>query len=235
MSNAGKYSAIALWAFFVIRYHSKCGVKEVEFSYSGKIDALRGFYLSMKKMNVQIGTFEFTYNEVASDVIFDTRGFELWQLVFIKRGSGKTLIIPIRKGYRFTIEGDKKYNDFTNYFGIGRGKGQFSIKDFVNYLNNRIPHEYRLSDNVRKTILRYDKLDKDSDGIYPIGTINWDEVHAKKPMLPKDKYHRSSKNLLKTKELYPEIYLATKDMDITIKYGVEPGEKTQLIKKCNFD
>lgn len=230
-----KFNNLFCGWLFVIRCQGKCEVKDVEFSYGGRIDALRKFYLSMHEMNIQIGTFEFTYNKVASDVVFDTRASELWQLIFIKRGRGETLIIPIMKGYRFTIEGNKKYTDFANYFGIGRGKGQFSIKDFVNYLNNRIPSEYRLSDNARKTILRYDKLDKDSDGIYPIGTINWEEAHAKNPMLPKDKYHRSSENLLKTKELYPEIYIATKDMDITIKYGVVPGEKTQLIKKCNFD
>lgn len=207
----------------------------MEFFYSGRIDALREFYLSMQEMNVQIGTFEYSYNEVASDVVFDTRNSDSWKLIFIKRGSGDTLIIPIKKGYRFTIEGNQKYKDFTNYFGIGRGKGQFSIKDFISYLCNQIPPKYRLSDNVRRTILMYDKLDNNSDGIYPIGIKNWDVVHAKNPMLPKEKFHRTSKNLLKTKELYPEIYSAIKDMDITIIYGLSPGEKTQLIKKCNFD
>lgn len=203
----------------------------MEFFYSGRIDALREFYLSMQEMNVQIGTFEYTYNKVASDVVFDTRSSDSWKLIFIKRGSGDTLIIPIEKGYRFTIEGNQKYKDFTNYFGIGRGKGQFSIKDFISCLCNQIPPKYRLSDNARRTILMYDKLDNNSDGIYPIGIKNWEVVHANNPMLPKEKFHRTSKNLLKTKELYPEIYSAIKDMDITIIYGLSPGEKTQLIKK----
>ncbi len=209
----------------------------MEFFYSSKIDGLEAFYYSMQKINVQIGTFEYTYNGVVSDVIFDTRGSgsEFWQLFFIKRGNGDTLTVPIKKGYRFTIEGNEKYKDFTNYFSIGREKGQFSIKDFVSHLNNQIPIEYRLSDNSRRTILRYDKLDNDSDGIYPIGITNWEVVHAKNPMLPKDKYHRTSKNLAKTKELYPKIYLAIKDMDITIIYGMTTGEKTQEIKMCNFD
>lgn len=207
----------------------------MEFSYSGSIDALGKFYLSMRKINVQIGTFEYTYNGVISDVIFDTRGFKLWQLLFIKRGNGDALSIPIKKGYRFTVEGNEKYKEFINYFGIGRGKGQFSIKDFVNYLNKQIPPEYRLSDDARRTILKYDKLDNDSDGIYPIRITNWEVVHAKNPALPTDKYHRTSKNLSKTKELYPQIYLATKDMDITIIYGIIPGEKTQKMKKCKFD
>ncbi|MDY4172527.1 MAG: DUF6037 family protein [Evtepia sp.] len=206
----------------------------MEFCYSGRIDNLKVFYLSMRKINVQIGTFVHIYNEVISDVILDTRGSEFWQLVFIKRGNGNTLSIPVKRGYRFTIEGDEKYQDFINYFGIGRGKGQFSIKDFVSYLNNQIPPKYRVSDNARRTILRYDKLDNDSDGIYPIGITNWEVVHAKNPMLPKDKYHRTCKNLLKTRELYPEIYYVTKDMDITIIYGIEPGRKTQKIKNIKI-
>lgn len=63
----------------------------MEFSYSGSIDALKMFYLSMRKINVQIGAFEYTYNGVISDVIFDTRGSKCWQLLFIKRGNGDAL------------------------------------------------------------------------------------------------------------------------------------------------
>ena len=207
----------------------------MEFSYSGRIEALKTFYSSMLKINVQIGTFKYKYNEVVSDVIFDTRDSEIWKLIFIKRGYGDTLSIPIKKGYRFTIEGNKKYKEFVDYFGIGREKGQFSIKDFVNQLYNKIPPEYILEDSARKVILKYDKIDTDSDGIFPIGITNWEVVHAKNPSLPKDKYHRRDKNLSKTRQLYPAIYLATKDMDITIIYGSVPGEKTENIKKCQLD
>lgn len=119
--------------------------------------------------------------------------------------------------------------------GIGRGKGQFKIKDFVVHLSKQIPLEYRLSNRARRVILKYDKLDNESEGIYPIGITNWEVVHAKNPALPTDKYHRTSKNLLKTRELYPRIYSATKDMDITIIYGAKPGERTSKIKECKFD
>lgn len=209
--------------------------KQMEFYYNSSIKALKNFYLSMRKINVQIGTFEYTYNEIVSDVIFDTRDSDLWKLVFIKRGNGDMLSIPIKKGYRFTIKGNEKYKEFADYFDIGRGKGQFSIKDFVNHLNNKIPFEYGLSDNVRITILKYDGIDTDSDGIFPIGIKNWEVIHAKNPMISKDKYHRTNKNLSKTRQLYPSIYLATKDMDITIIYGTIPGEKTEKLKKCKFD
>ena len=82
------------------------------FYYSGNIEKLKTFYLFMRKINVQIGTFEYTYNGIVSDVIFDTRDSELWKLVFIKRGHGDMLSIPIKKGYRFTIDGNEKYRLF---------------------------------------------------------------------------------------------------------------------------
>lgn len=74
----------------------------------------------------------------------------------------------------------------------------------------------------RKVVINYDKLDSESDGIYPIGVTNWEVAHAKNPSLPKDKYHRTSKNLLKTKELYPAIFQETKDKVIVFdKIGTD--------------
>lgn len=206
----------------------------MEFSFCGKLEKLSEFYKSMRELNVQIGTFEHSYNKVTSDVIFDTRDTEQWNLLFIKRGIGETLSIPLNKGYLFTIDGNKKYNEFIRYFGIGSGKGKFSIKEFVSLLNTQVPKEYKISDSRRKVIISYDKLDSDSDGIYPIGVTNWEVAHVKNPSLPRDKYHRTSKNLLKTKELYPAIYQATKDMDITVIYGAIPGDKTKELKECRF-
>lgn len=202
----------------------------MEYSYSGVVGGLKEFYSSMRNINVEIGTFKHEYNTVLSDVIFDTRSSDGWKLIFIKRIDGNVLEIQIQRGYRFTIEGNMAYNQFREYFGIGSGKGEFSIKDFVRHLSEQVPLEYRISNEKRKTILRYDKLDNESDGIYPIGLTNWEVVHAKNPKLPNDKYHRTAKNLAKTKELYPEIYGATKNLDITIIYGVEPSEKTDDIK-----
>lgn len=207
----------------------------MEFSFSSKVEKISEFYKSMGQLSIQIGTFEHKYNDVTSDVIFDTRNEKQWNLLFIKRGMGETLVIPLNMGYRFTIEGNKKYNEFIIYFGIRSGKGQFSIKEFVSNLNIQVPNEYKLSDDKRKVVINYDKLDSESDGIFPIGVTNWEVAHAKNPTLPKDKYHRTSKNLLKTKELYPAIYQATKDIDITIIYGTSPGDKMQELRSCKFE
>lgn len=65
---------------------------------------------------MQIGTFEYKYNGIVSDVIFDTRDSELWKLVFIKRGHGDMLSIPIKKGYRFTIDGNEKIQRICRLF-----------------------------------------------------------------------------------------------------------------------
>ncbi|WP_308723136.1 DUF6037 family protein [Paenibacillus polysaccharolyticus] len=205
------------------------------YSYSSMVNGLKTFYGSMRQLNVEIGTFEHKYNNVISDTIFDTRDSGGWKLTFIKRASGSVLCVSIQKGYRFSINGNTEYNDFINYFGIGNGKGQFSIKEFVNNLDEQVPNEYILSDEKRRAIINYNKLDNESDGIYPIGIKNWEVIHAKNPKLPKDKFHRSPKNLLKTKELYPDIYNATKDMDITIMYGTDSGENTEKIKTGKLD
>lgn len=112
----------------------------------------------MRDLNVSIGTFEHEYNGVESSVIFDTRNLEGWKLKFIKRIVGNVLEISGEPGYRFTIEGNEEYQKFREYFGIGGGKDVFSIRDFVEHLNHQIPTEYRITDEIRKTILRYDNL-----------------------------------------------------------------------------
>ena len=200
-----------------------------EYNYKSELQGLDIFYKSMKVLNVRIGTFEFKYNKVESDVIFDTRYTEQWYLVFIKRDFGNTLKIPINKGYKFTIIGNEKYREFINYFNIQGGKGHFSIKEFKENLESVIPNQYIVTDNTRKQVIKYDRIDDDSEGIYPVGIKNCEEIHAKNPELPKEKYHRTNKNLEKTRELYPKIYDVTKDKDITIIYRREPSERTKSI------
>lgn len=185
----------------------------------------------MCNLGVQIGTFTHEFNGIKSNVIFDTRN---WVLIFIKHGLGETLTLRVQKGFRFTIEGDSEFGKFAAYFGIRRGKGDFSIADFVNHFSSQIPTDYIIDDSKRQIVIKYDRLDSTSDGIYPIGVTNWEVVHAQNPNLPKDKYHRTAENLMKTKELYPSIYNLIKDKDITIKYGKNPGAETSGIKSGEF-
>ncbi|HEM6099515.1 TPA: hypothetical protein U2B91_001179 [Streptococcus suis] len=201
------------------------------FYYSKKIDNLGELYRSMCGLGVQIGTFIHVYNGVESDVIFDTR---TWVLSFIKQRLGDTLTLSVQKGFKFTVEGNSEYSKFIAYFGISGGRGKFSIADFVDNFSNQVPTQYIITDNTRQTIISYDRLDSGGDGIYPIGIKNWDVIHAKNPNLPKDKNHRTKENLLKTKELYPNIYDIIKDKDITVLYSRKPGTETDDIKNGNF-
>ena len=150
----------------------------------------------MRKLNVTIGTFDHNYKNINSSVIFDTRDQTGWKLIFMKKIHGDILSLPIQKGYKFTIEGNNAYKNF----------------------DMQIPQTYTLDDKKRKSILKYDKIDE-SDGIYPIGTLNWEEINIKRLILGKTSKNRDPKNLDKTKNLYPRIYEATKDMNISIRYG----------------
>ena len=206
----------------------------MSFYYEAEIKKLRIFKKTMSKLKVEIGTFEFQYNEILTDVIFDTRSSESWEIIFMKVGIGKTLTIPIKLGYKFTIDTSKKYQEFISFFNIKNGKGKFSIKSFKNYFNENIPDEYKLSDNAREKIIKYNRIDTGSEGIYPISLKNWELIHAKNNKLPKDKFHRRLENLAKTKQLYPDLYEAIKDKDISVNYSTEIGGQTEQIKKLNF-
>ncbi len=201
----------------------------MSFNYRKYMNSIKTFYLSMRNINVQIGTFEFAYNGIMSDVIFDTR-VTPWKLIFIKR-SGQDILTLFIEGYHFIINGDKKYKEFIEYFNISGKKGSFSIADFLNSFSNAIPASYVLDNKKREKIIRYDILDDKSEGIYPIGLKNWELIHANNPELPLNKYHRSSENLMKTRELYPKIYSVIKDMDITVMYGKEPNENTPSLEE----
>lgn len=200
------------------------------FSFVREVPELRNLYRSMKNLNVDIGVFEHGYNGVLSSVIFDARDPGGWELFFMRHGQGNVFKAPIKKGYRFSIEGDEMYHRFREYFEIGGGKGVFSMNEFLECLKRRIPAAYVLDDESGKVILRYDPIDKQSNGIYPTGVINWAVVHAKKPQMDPTKFHRTNENLMKTKQLHPALYQATKDMDLTIRYSEEPGVKTKDLK-----
>ncbi len=224
--------------------HIVCSFTDVEFYevsnliewkvYSYKLTAIEAFYRSMRRLGVSIATFDHKYNEVYSHVIFDTSLTE-WKLIFIKHITGDVLELPVARGYRLEIRSFEDYKSFRKYFAIGGKQGEFKFSDFMPHLNKQIPDAYVLDDAKRKTVISYNKIDKKTSGIYPIGTINWTEVHIKHPQLDPDKHHRTVENLNKTRELYPDIYRATKGMDVSIKYGDKPNEKTESIKECSYD
>ena len=203
-------------------------------TYSYKMNSICVFFKSMVDLGVSIATFDYDYNDIYSHVIFDTTTDE-WRLVFIQHQVGNVLELPIARGYKIEIRSFEKYSELRHYFNICGNSGSFKLSDFLSHFNNKIPTEYLLDDNKRKTIISYNKMDNCSSGIYPIGTINWAVVHAKNPQMDPNKHHRSEDNLRKTRELYPNIYNQIKTMDISIKYGDIPNERTESIKDCSYD
>lgn len=204
-----------------------------EFSYTAHITGLKELYGSMKKLPVTIGTFDHIYNKVLSSVIFDTSdSANGWKITFMNKGNGEVLILPVAVGYRLEINGNETYSRFIKYFNISGKKGDFHIKDFVDKFNSQIPHTYSVTEKTREDILKYRS---DGEGKYPIGTRNWQIYHALHPEIPDDKFHRSPENLAKTQNCYPEIYEATKNMDLTIIYGKSPGKYTNAIVNCSHD
>lgn len=200
------------------------------FNYTRYLPQLETFHHSMLHIGrgVEIGTFDFTYNNIFSHVIFDTRND--WKLVFLHHGTGDILRIPVIPRYRFQIASDEKYREFLDYFQIkNRGKGQFSISAFINNMTQHIPERYVLNNQSRLAIERYDPIDRRNPGIYPIGIINWEENHALHPEWPDGLYHRSDENLEKTKQYWPEIYEVIVDMDISVRYGQNPGVNTDRL------
>lgn len=204
------------------------------FEFRRRIQKLGDFYGSMRAQHIDVGTFEHTYNGVNSHAILDTTGTE-WRLIFIKDVIGDVLSVPILRGYVFAIIGDDAYWEFVRYFNINGTRGNFHIGDFIDNLITQIPSNYVLNDNRRETVNTYTNYDRNEPGIYPIGTINWQLQHVKHPEWPKDKYHRSDDNLRKTKQLYPNIYEATKDLDITIRYGQNSGQNTPNMVANHYD
>ena len=204
-----------------------------EFFFEKSLQALKVFYGSMKTSGFSIGVFNYEFNGVISIVLFDSRGDE-WRLVFVKKGIGDVLVIPVRPGYRFCIDGNEQYFKFRRYFMIGCGKGQFSIGDFIKEFEGKIPVKMviaDINDDARRSILKYDTIDNESDGIYPIGFKSWENYHILHPEIPADKYHCSEKNKEKTRALYPQIYAVIKNLDISVLYSEEKGINTYEIIK----
>ena len=202
------------------------------FSYTSyRINELALFHSSMRQMNVNIGDFTFVYNRVKSTVIFDTRK-QPYVLVFMKSGVGSRLLLSVIRGYRVEIASSEEYYTLLNYFEIQpdmRSPGMFCLGDFMKIFIKNIPSNYILDDASRIAKIQYDRIDTQSEGIYPIGIKNWALFHARHPEIDKNLFHQSDKNKQKTKELYPSLFSVIKDMDVSITYSNKRGDETAAI------
>lgn len=192
------------------------------------------FWKSMTTLGVDIAVFNHKFNNVDSSCIFDIQRGNEFRLVFMNNGSlGETLVLPVNASIRWLVNTKEDRDKMKEYFGVVGGSGCFDFKTVNDSFSYNIPSEYALTDESRKIILRYDKIDsKNGDGIYPIGLIDRNEQHRKNPNLPKDKYRQSPENALKTKTLYPPLYNLIKGLGeygVSVRYSMFPNEKTKNI------
>ncbi len=203
-----------------------------------ELPGLRKFYSSMRSQNQKVGVFAHTYNNVESDVIFDTDDKDPWVLTFLRKGIGNGIKIPVEPGFCFVVKGDQATKEFRDYFEIKSGSGNFQMDDFLSHCSTQVPSSYVLGngeadDDRRLALYRYDKMDSASEGIYPIGYKHWGLINAKARAngATKDVGHRSKANLKKTQVLWPALYEIIKTDDISVCYSLTPGKYTDMLRQ----
>lgn len=195
-----------------------------------KLENLRQLHKEMKKDNLEVSIFDFEYNEVPCAVLFNADYTSGFSVTFFKKSSGRLLKIAVHTGYLLDIQ--PIFKELYPFFELKRGKGQFSIKEFVEYFNVKIPPKPAIPSNSQKEILGKLTNIEESEKIYFKGFINWEKVRIENPT---NKKGRTKENLEKTRVLYPDIYAEIKNHDISVKYtsNFKESEKypMQLLKK----
>lgn len=182
----------------------------------------------MKQLSISVDVFEYQYNNISCSCIFKPDYQEGFSITFVKKSTGTIMKLFIKPGYDLQING-RDFSVFCNFFEIGRGKGVFSMKDFINHFNNHIPIKPSdFSPEKRKLVSKVFKVEE-SDKVFFDYLINWDKIRAQNPNITSS---RSKKNLDKTKMLYPEIYKEIKNYDISVAYStIEKNFNLNEIKK----
>jgi hypothetical protein len=190
------------------------------------IEHLRFLHQEMKLIPVTIATFDFEYNEINCSCIFETDYTEGFSITFFKIITGESLKLPVHRGYMMDtyIENKELYFKFWKYFDLKAKNGEFSMNSFYERLNQSVPQKFSMKKNYNRPVLaeKYDTEKKDRP--YFLGFKNWKIIKAKNPNA---KGTRSAENLNKTKRLYPLIYEATKNYDISVRYTDHDSHKDE--------
>lgn len=193
-----------------------------------KLVNLEILHNEMMSQQFPVATFNFSYKNTEFSCIFDTTT-EPYSIIFFKNISGTKLSINVYKGYIVDdFIGDKKqFWDFWNYFNLEKKNGTFSLSDFYSYLNSQIPNFFDRREHHNRATIAIVKDVEEMDKIYFKGFINWEKVRAESGNETKG---RTRRNLEKTKLLYPEIYEAIKDLDISVRYSTKNTQNAENYK-----
>lgn len=198
------------------------------------LNHLRLLHQEMKLVPVTIATFDFEYNRITCSCIFEADYSNGFSITFFKTISGEALKLPVRKGYMMDsyIENPGLYSRFWNYFNLDAKDGGFTMKSFYEKLNHSIPQTFNIKRNYDRPLLAKQYNTEKKDRPYFLGFKNWKIIKAKNP---ETKGTRSEENLKKTERLYPLIYEATKNYDISVRYTDHDTHKDDHFKKLLDD
>ena len=193
-----------------------------------RLDNLKSFSASMRRQNVEQAVFTHKYNDIMSHVIVDISCGDGEDLIFVKHRAGEVLKMKVTVGACVYVT-EALFKDICEYFCIRKKKGEFSLKEFFLHANYQIPPNYVLNEENRKNIYEFCyRKDKD-EGLYPIGLISWSEKNAKYRLEGAVEKHRRPYNLIKTQNLYPNLYESIKDIDVSVKYGKNISKYTEKL------
>ncbi|GGD01738.1 DUF6037 family protein [Enterococcus wangshanyuanii] len=190
-----------------------------------KLSNLERLHKEMKKLNISVDIFDYNYNDVECSVIFNADYQKGFTLTFFKTGNAEMLKLPVKSGYNLEIQGNN-FHQFCRFFNIKRQKGAFSILEFFDHLNKRIPTLPTQSSPQKRNILSAVFPIEESEKIHFDHLINWEKARVKNPKLKKG---RDPKNLEKTRLLYPDLFNSIKDHDISVAYSVFPKENEIVV------
>ncbi|MBC1917038.1 DUF6037 family protein [Listeria seeligeri] len=182
------------------------------------IEELKVWHRSMMKLQLSVDVFEYTYNSVECDVLFETDYKKGFSLTFIQKRVGTMLVLPVVPYFNLIID-QKIFLSFRKFFQIDKThNGPFRVNDFLFHLRRFIPKEAKLPSPSQKRILARKFNVEEHEKIYYKGLVNWEKARALNPDLNRT---RRPENLEKTKILYPSLYHQIKDYDISVRYEAD--------------
>lgn len=177
-----------------------------------KIKGLIPLYSDIKRKNETYSCFDYCNGGVNFEVFFDI--FEIpFKLFFVVKEQNYRLSIDVQQGFIINpILIKSEYKALAHVLGLTFDpKNPFSPQKFFNHFNKSIP-EYSQIKVSKEQVYRFYQSDlEEADRLYYKTKIEWNKS-------PNSKGNVTSKNLFKTRVLYPELYDMCKRNNISIVY-----------------
>lgn len=205
--------------------------EEEEVVYMSKLKKL---YKQMKDRDLTYTIFDYRHNKIELIALFDI-GVDPFRLLLIKKGTQLTLSLNVKYGFILDIflssENFERLKEILEIPKMPKGEFSFKTSKFFKEFNEKIPStlpEYTQSPELKQILARHYNSQEEEKKIYVLGMIDW---------TTKTKGSYTKENREKTRILYPEIYQAIKDKNISIKYTANEAyrnnRKFEDCKKLN--